>query len=148
MQARILPVTEAETADCCDALLTRLIRDEGRYHGNLPAFAVKNWYCTTLADPARITLVAWQEGAVVGFLHGFLKEDPCILPEAQLDALFVEETVRGQGVGSALIAAFLNWCRSKGAGWAEVSVWEENPAAALYRAAGFSFGRSILRKKL
>ncbi len=89
---KIEQVTDAETADACDELLTKLITDEREtYNSNIPSdFTVSGWYRTTLSNTSRVTFAAVEAQQVVGFLHGFIKDDPAIQPEARLDAVFVE----------------------------------------------------------
>jgi GNAT superfamily N-acetyltransferase len=55
------------------------------------------------ADPALVTIVAEVDGAVVGFAHTVLDDDPTW--GALLDNLHVEHRVRGSGVGTRLLAA-------------------------------------------
>ncbi|MCH4239589.1 MAG: GNAT family N-acetyltransferase [Oscillospiraceae bacterium] len=148
---KIEQVTDAETADACDELLTKLITDEREtYNSNIPSdFTVSGWYRTTLSNTSRVTFAAVEAQQVVGFLHGFIKDDPAIQPEARLDAVFVEPAFRGQGIAGQFICQFQAWCRKKHIGFLDVSVWQQNHGAiALYRKNGFTAGLQILRMKL
>jgi aminoglycoside 6'-N-acetyltransferase I len=68
---------------------------------------------------------------------------------AELEDLYVAPEVRGSGVGSALIGAVKDWCRSLGCSVVEVVVTPEGQAAhnlmEYYRARGFQeTGRTLL----
>ena len=59
-------------------------------------------------------------------------------PAAQLVAMWVDPARRHRGVGAALVAATLEWCRVRGIATMFLWVNEANaPALALYRRAGF-----------
>lgn len=49
---------------------------------------------------------------VVGMLNGSLHLDLCYEPQVELQALVVDESARGKGVGKALLAEFEAWARS------------------------------------
>ena len=90
------------------------------------------------ADPNRHTLVADVEGHVVGWLNLHVEPNPRRRHCAGF-GLAVHDTVQGQGIGSALMAAMLdladNWL---GLHRIELSVWTDNPAAIrLYERFGF-----------
>lgn len=148
---KIEQVTDTETADACDELLTKLITDERENcNSNIPSnFTVSGWYRTTLSNTSRVTFAAVEAQQVVGFLHGFIKDDPAIQLEARLDAVFVEPAFRGQGIAGQLIQQFQDWCCKQSVGFLDVSVWKQNQGAvALYRKNGFTDGLQILRMKL
>lgn len=58
----------------------------------------------------------------------------------------VRDGYRGQGVGSALLDACLDWCRTGGAHKFTLSVWPHNRAAiALYAKYGFRVEGRLVR---
>jgi len=60
--------------------------------------------------------------------------------------MFVRDGYRGRGVGSALLAACLDWCRSNRAHKVTLSVWPHNAAGlALYRRFGFAVEGRLVR---
>lgn len=79
------------------------------------------------------TLVAAARGQVVGYLH----VDPSIFGFGEIGMLVAREW-RGRGVGSALVAAAIDWGREHGLHKLTLSVFPHNEAAiALYRKFGF-----------
>jgi RimJ/RimL family protein N-acetyltransferase len=60
--------------------------------------------------------------------------------------MMVDADMRGRGVGSALLAAAMEWARSAGAHKIALQVWPHNEAAiALYRKFGFVEEGRLLR---
>lgn len=79
------------------------------------------------------TLVAVSGGEIVGSLHLF----PSPLGFAEL-GMGVAREWRGRGVGSALLAAAIEWAREHGAHKLSLGVFAHNASAiALYRKFGF-----------
>lgn len=64
---------------------------------------------------------------------------------AEISDLIVTETLRGQGVGTALIQMLINRARRWGATTFEIGVAMDNPrAAALYRQLGFEDSHTVM----
>lgn len=83
------------------------------------------------ADDA-LSLVAEMDGRLVGALGANLRRGVAEL------GMFVGGNWRGHGVGSALLASFLDWATELGAHKAALQVWPHNEAAiALYEKFGF-----------
>ena len=84
----------------------------------------------------RCGFVADSGGTVAGFaVVSWLRHEAA----AEVEGLFVELSCRRQGVGSALIAACLDWAAKAGASTVRLEVRASNTAAhALYRRYGFS----------
>lgn len=122
--------------DTINNLLTLLIQDERKYNSNInPEFKVTNMYNNKINDDSRLILVYEVEGKVIGYIYGFLDESPVtIYPEATLDALYVEESYRGNGIATELINEFVKWCKENHAVSIEVGVLSKNNKAVnLYR---------------
>ena len=119
-----------------DNLLTLLIQDERKYNKNInPDFKVDGWYQRFINDDNRIILVYEIDSKVVGYIYGYIDLSPVnIRPVAILDALYVEESYRTNGIATELIDEFINWVKSKDAISIEVSVLlENNKAINLYQ---------------
>jgi GNAT superfamily N-acetyltransferase len=68
---------------------------------------------------------------------------------AYIAELFVVEAARGSGMGRALIAACMDWARSRGLGVIEIGVLAGNARArAVYESAGFAPHAMKLRQRL
>jgi GNAT superfamily N-acetyltransferase len=90
-----------------------------------------------LDDERSLVLVAEDGGRLVGSLVAGLLPMPLYGARlAFLQELFVEETARGGGAGRALMAAFDEWARSRGA--AVEALGTSRPRAmAFYERLGF-----------
>ena len=118
-----------------DNLLTLLIQDERKYNKNInPDFKVDNWYKRFINDDNRIILVYEENSKIVAYIYGYIDSSPVNLrPEAFLDALYVEEGYRQNGIATKLIDTFITWVKSKDAISIEVGVLlENNKAINLY----------------
>ena len=81
-------------------------------------------------------VVATDEGRWIGLAVGSHAVDDRV---AHVYAMWVEPAARGRGLGRDLVEAVAVWALDRGANALELGVTEGNtPAAALYRAAGFT----------
>lgn len=150
---KIIQVTDKSLANMCDEMLTSLIMDERKYDTNMNEnFVVSDWYSTTLDNEQRITLVAMQEEEVMGFVHGFIKEEAGVLVNETviaLDAIYVKEKNRKHGVGTALIKEFKSWGKSVGGKFIDLTVLVDNHSAIeLYKKHDFTPVKSCMRSVL
>ncbi len=101
-----------------------------------------------IASPDAIVLTAVRPDDIVGLLVGYAqKSSPTRQPVeyAVLRTMFVTDSARGQGVGSALIDHFVAWARERGCVEAHVDHYAANTrAASLYQRHGFR-PRSVSR---
>ena len=103
------------------------------------------------ADDADF-LLAERGGAVVGFAlvgyAGWTPEFSCVLPHryARLEDLAVDEAVRGQGVGSELLAAAKRWARNRRLEYLELNVLAQNEnAIRLYESQDFVEATKVMQ---
>jgi len=92
----------------------------------------------TGVDPAWVAVVEGQE-PVVGFAAGHLFH-PFELdgPVAELTAIVVDESHRGEGVGRALVAEFEQWAISSGCvRWSVATAFRRTDAHAFYEGLGY-----------
>ena len=124
-----------------DALLTKLMRDETRYDSNLsPEVVIKDNYAQRIEEEGSSAFVAEEDGNIVGYLYGFLYQIPGMMlrPVAIMDALYVEEAYRGQGIARELFQRFREFAEEGHADRIELKVLSDNTKAmALYEALGF-----------
>jgi ribosomal protein S18 acetylase RimI-like enzyme len=119
-----------------------------------PDRAFGEWYCDQMLESVRehdgTVLVATQGGALCGMIAGYDVDDP----ESRsryfyIAELSVSETMRGQGVGSQLIAAVEDFARARGHTTTVIGVLVKNTRAhALYDRLGFRDYAVRMRKKL
>lgn len=150
---QIIKVVDKSLADICDELLTYLIKDERKYDKNINEnFVVRDWYSTTINNKHRVTFAAIVEGEAIGFIHGLIKEEAGTVVNdtvVKLDALYVKNNNRKQGVGTALIEKFKKWSKEVGAKYIDLSVLVDNCSTVeLYRKNGFIPLESYMRHEL
>jgi len=94
-------------------------------------------------DPHARLFVAEQGAEILGLAEAGIRDSsrwPIVLPRSWVHVhdVIVDERYRGEGIGSALLAAVEAWARSLGILRVELLVWEFNTAArALYERRGF-----------
>jgi ribosomal protein S18 acetylase RimI-like enzyme len=119
-----------------------------------PDRAFGEWYLEQMLESVRehdgTVLVAAHDGALCGMIAGYDVDDP----ESRgryfyIAELSVSETMRGQGVGSQLIAAIEDFARTRGHRTAVIGALVKNTRAhALYDRLGFRDYAVRMRKKL
>lgn len=101
-----------------------------------------------LNEDQCLVLVADVDGSTVGHLVGYLaRSSPTRLPStyAVLRSIYVDPTSQRQGVGTALVAAFVDWAHTHQCAEAHVDAYTANVGAhAFYERHGFA-SRSISR---
>ncbi|GKX65352.1 GNAT family N-acetyltransferase [Inconstantimicrobium mannanitabidum] len=149
----IIKVTDKPLADACDEMLTSLIMDERQYDRNISEnFIVCDWYSTTLDNEQLITFAAIDEGEAIGFIHGFIKDQAGTYVNetvVMLDAMYVKDKSRKQGVGTALIEEFKKWGKSVHAKYIDLTVLIDNSSGIeLYKKHGFIPLKSYMRNEI
>ncbi|NUO74259.1 MAG: GNAT family N-acetyltransferase [Frateuria sp.] len=95
-----------------------------------------------IVDPSRVTLLAKQDGRLVGFAQVRWRAAPgCVVARApgEIQRLYVASDWHGKGVAQALMHACIEEMRARGSDVAWLGVWEHNPRAiAFYRKFGFA----------
>ena len=92
-----------------------------------------------VSDDASLTLVAEDTGGHAG---GFLTIEPVEDGVVELTRFYVDPAARGNGIGSALFEAGLEWSRDHGARSMLVNVFADNHAGRrFYERAGFTLTR-------
>jgi ribosomal protein S18 acetylase RimI-like enzyme len=105
-----------------------------------------------LRDSGTAVFVHGEGGALDGFCIVRIDRAPPILAErqrAEISDLFVEPTRRRRGIAGTLLAAALEWARSRGIAQVEARVAAGNPEGqAFWRAAGFGDFMDVLHRRL
>ncbi len=102
-------------------------------------------------DTMRV-MIAEEDGVVVGFIMGAVRELPPVYVEKRSghisDAL-VTARCRRRGIGARLYRAMTDWFRERGASFVELSAAASNPGAvAFWRKMGFTDYMLRLRGEL
>ena len=145
-------------ADLTDAkeinnMLTFLIQDERKnYDNNINEnYKVRNFYEQYIENENMCILVAKENEVILGYVYGFIQDNGSLYNNkvTKLDALFVKEQYRGNGIARNLMKEFINWAEEKGVAYVELSVCKDNSnAISLYENEGFCIDKIILRKEL
>jgi GNAT superfamily N-acetyltransferase len=106
-----------------------------------PAREGAAYYKDLVAAENALCLLARSGGTVAGHLIGRLMPVSSLRPgavRAVLESMRVAAERRREGVGEALVAAFVAWARERGANELAVQAYAHNDGAlAFYRAQGF-----------
>lgn len=134
-------------------MLTDLIQDERKnYDSNINEnYKVQEFYEKLIDDENKIILVARDNDIILGYVYGFIQDNGNLFNNkiAKLDALFVKEQYRGNGIARSLIREFINWASEKEVAYVELSVCKDNiNAISLYENEGFNIDKICLRKAL
>lgn len=119
-------------------LLTKLIRDEKKYDPNInEKYVVKHYYENRPKN--SVILFAYVDKKIAGYTYGILEDTQTYINKKLLiDALYVEEEFRNNGVATSLINAVEEWGKEQGAKVEELTVCKENEKAFnLYKKFGF-----------
>jgi ribosomal protein S18 acetylase RimI-like enzyme len=133
----------------------------GEHHAELdPAFAlrpdaapeIRRLLLAQLRDP-EAAFFLWEEGGrALGFAQVRVDAAPPILVEtrrAEIVDLAVRADARRRGIGSALLAAALDWVRDRDVERVEVRVAAANAAGqGFWRARGFGDWMDVLHRRL
>lgn len=135
-------VDSIEEAKVCDDLLTELIMSERKYDDNVKeSFRVNNYYTEIYNKDYNLLICAKNNDIIVGFIYGFLKEQVGQLLYENvglIDALYVRDNYRKQGIATNLINEFYKWCDLKDIKYIEIGSFVENKDAyKLYKKLGF-----------
>lgn len=144
-------LAQMEDAPVLDALLTRLIRYEHRYDGNLnPDYTVTDNYANMLGHEGCKIWLAEDNGVACGYLCAIVYDFPVYKrPVVVLDALYVCEEHRRRGIATALMAQLKSYAATINAGGIELKVYSANAQALeLYQRSGFKETKKYLQMEV
>ena len=103
-------VDNIEEAKICDDLLTELVMFERKYDDNVKeTYVVNNYYTEIFNKDYNALICAKNNDDIVGFIYGFLKYEKGSFVKENvgfIDALYVKDEYRKQGIASHLIEEF------------------------------------------
>ena len=99
-----------EAANQIRQLLIQLSRS-GKDRGEIP----KAWFDDLISSPYHDMLIALDDNnKIIGIATLSVHMGPIIRKNAYLEDFVTDSAVRGQGIGSALWSAMLDWAKEKG----------------------------------
>lgn len=113
-----------------------------------------DWLLTRFADPQEACFVAEVSGRVVGFVWSKAQSPPAIpafiqKPLQIVGDVVVQASLRGRGIGRALVEHALDWGRARGLTQVQLTVFAQNSAArGFYEKLGFRPLSVVLLKPL
>ena len=110
MIIKTLDKYDKKTADRIRELLIQLSRS-GKDRGEIP----ESWFSDLISSPSHDMLLAIDDdGKIIGIATLSIIMGPIVRKNAYLEDFITDESVRGQGVGSKLWQAMLDWSKEKG----------------------------------
>lgn len=150
MKYNIRPINKDEI-HIANEFLTKLIQDEAQYDENINKNCiVTEYYEHYYNNKDTILLLCENNNTPYGYIYGYIRNDgdSCIKKTAAIDALYVEENYRNNGIATNLIKGFINWADTQNAKIFETSVVNTNTDAYnLYKKLNFKETKSIMEYK-
>jgi ribosomal protein S18 acetylase RimI-like enzyme len=138
VEIRRVDYAEAREAAALVDLLDAYARDPLGGGEGLGETARRDLIPRLAALPHAVSLLAWREDEAVGLLNAFETLSTfAARPVLNVHDLAVAPAWRGRGIGTQLLAAATALARARGCCKLTLEVLAHNPAAALYRRAGF-----------
>lgn len=146
-------VDNIEETKICDDLLTELIMSERKYDDNVKeTYVVNNYYTEMFNRDYNVLICVKHNDIIIGFIYGFIKYEKGDLVKENvgfIDAVYVKNEYRKQGIASGLVEEFYKWCKSKDVKYVEVSSYIKNEGACnLYKKFGFETTSYYMRKSI
>lgn len=139
-------------AKSVNELLTLLIRDEKKYDINInEECTIERLYEDIIPNENSIVLIAEKDKKMLGYLFEYIIENGNAYLEksAKLEALYIDEKYRKNGIAASLIEKFKIWSKEKKVKYIEVQVLNENVNAYnLYKKEEFKEFKSTLLMEL
>ena len=99
---------------------------------------VPGWELWAAGHLAQHRLVAWRDGAIVGWAAASPVSDRCVYGGVVETSVYVAARARGSGVGHRLLAALVESTEAAGIWTLQAGIFPENEASLrLHRACGF-----------
>ena len=142
-------VLDENSANKCDVLLTKLIKDEMQYDKTISDNTiVKDYFKNIIKEKENILLCYIEDNNIVGYIY--LK--PLTNNNSKgylIDGLYVEENYRNKGIGKKLMSYALNECNKYDIEFIDINVLYNNEIAKkLYNKCGFIEHKITMRKDL
>jgi GNAT superfamily N-acetyltransferase len=135
---RRVDYTQPDQAAALVALLDAYARDPLGGGEGLSEEARRNLVPRLAAMPHALSLLAYAEAEAVGLLNAFETLSTfAARPVLNVHDLAVTAAWRGRGIGTRLLEAATEFARARGSCKLTLEVLSRNPAAGLYRRAGF-----------
>ena len=147
----IKEVETIEEASKCDTLLTNLIMDEKKYNDNIEeVVSIINYYPEIYNKEGNKLFIALSDNNIVGYIYIKTQSVDGIdkNKDVLIDALYVEEAYRNQGIATALINKVKEYAKDNDIKYISINVLDSNTIAKeLYQQLGFKINSLGLKCK-
>jgi GNAT superfamily N-acetyltransferase len=155
MDVNVVAVTQEHIQDLLESVAGLFAEDAGTHDPVMdtgwPARAGHAYYTELIGDEKALCLLAYTEHGAAGHLIGKVSGPSDVRPGETigvLESLRVAEHSRRTGAGSALVAEFGKWARSKNVAEVRVTAFAANHGAVdFYRRNGFEPFELTLRRR-
>lgn len=138
-------IKDIKFANECDILLTKLIQDERKYDSYIDSdFVVVNFYQNVINNDGHLLYGYFKDNDLLGYIY--LKPITTDNKKGYLiDALYVREEYRRQGIGESLLKYGLDLIKDQ-VDFVDIGVLSQNVAAIkLYEKVGFINFKTLMR---
>ena len=145
----ITRVLDAEKANACDSLLTKLIQDERKYDNSIDEnFIVKDYFRNIIKNQDNILLCYEEDNNIKGYIY--LKPIDTDNKQGYLiDGLYVKEEHRNNGIATKLIDEAIKIVKDTDTKFIDINALFDNKIAyELYKSLGFNEFKISFRKDL
>lgn len=145
----IIKEADENNVDEANKMLTDLIRDESNYDSNIDKKYKVNHYYENRKNNTKL-LFDYDGEKIAGYVFGIIdKSEAYINNKLLIDALFVKEEYRKNGIAKKLLNSIEKWGKENNAKIAELTVCKENEKAlSLYNSLGFETIVYRMNKKI
>lgn len=135
-----------------NTLFKELICYERMFSSNIVEnISIDGEYDQIFADEKSIILLAEVDNKVIGFIYGYEKEldEVFIFKEAFIEAIYVQDKYRQQGIGKKLMLEFETWCKKRSIKYVDIEVMSNNKnSLKMYEKIGYNLIKKGLRKEI
>ena len=138
----IKEVEKNEEINICNEFLKKLIIDEKKYDDNINDQIIINDYYQKVCNDNNKLFIAIIDNNVIGYIYIKIsdpKQNSDIYKESFIDAIYVENNYRNNGVATNLIEKAKEFSKEKGAKKISINALKDNKVALeLYYKLGFN----------
>ena len=118
----IYRIAKKEDCKILDDMLTKLIKDEhDNYDPSCELITVKDYYINYVDDNTKYLYLAEDNNIIIGYIYIIIDNN-----KAKIDALYVNEDYRNQGIATKLINDSISYLKEKNIKQISINVLSNN----------------------